>query len=249
MRRMLIWFHNMRGTEKFFLGIFLPVGVLLLFTAISGLFSGSSFNPNFENVSAAACSEAGKTVNRTCTTTCDGKEVTGVEVFECQSNLQEYSDGRCYATECTNTAGAKPPVNTSTPSTGQLTTCGSTFVISGIADFLGFSNQKCAIIEKAKWSEEGIFEGINEAAFGDPKSRAGLRGPDGKIDFSKINPDEIDTGVMGMLGRYTTQMIDSPPDIRTGSYFADLSPFKTVSAAGVDEVSPKPIKNFWSAMR
>lgn len=255
---MLIWFHNMRGLEKFLLGVFLPVGVLLLFTTISGLFSGSTHNLNFDAASAAACSEVGKTVNRTCTTTCNGKEVSGTEVFECQSNLQEYSDGRCYASECTNTSGAKPTTTTVAP-VAQSTTgnrvsqsCGSIPVVSGILQIVGVEKEKCVTKERAKWSEEGIFEGIGDAAFGDNDailSNASYRGPDGRIDFSKVDPNQIDTGIMGMLGRYTTQMIDSPPDIHTGSYFADLAPFRTANAAGIDQIAPAPIKAFWSAMR
>lgn len=251
---MLIWFQLMSGFLSFFIAFFLSL-VSLGFLAVA------AGQPAWAQSTGDPCSvPSTDNVPKTCTGTSNGQTFQGTEYFQCQPTKKLYSDGTCYGgvgqcsgPSCPPSSGTTKPPTTPTPNTagkGELSACGSTFIISGIGDFLGASNQKCAIIEKAKWSEQGIFEGIGEAAFGDSKKNLTLlRGPDGKLDYSRVSASELDTGVMGMLGTFTTQMIDNPPAIRTGSYFADLAPFKTVNAAGIDSISPSPIKAFWTAMR
>lgn len=247
---MLIWFH-MKGLSNFFLGILLTLGFLGLTAAGIGALSDQLSNQIIKEVwavnddpDAVGCPVGCAVVN--------GKNM------KCHTAKKD-SAGNCTISgayncvedrTCPQSTSTTTPTPQSTNSTRKYGSCESIPVVSGILQFLKVDDEKCVTKERAKWSEEGIFEGIGEAAFGDYKKNLKvLRGPDGKLDYSRADASELDTGVMGMLGTFTTQMIDSPPDIRTGSYFADLAPFKTVNAAGIDAISPSPIKAFWTAMR
>lgn len=233
----------MRGLEKFLLGIFLPVGVLLLFTAASGVFTNSKTSNNFNSVSAAGCSEVGKTEERSCTTTCDGKTVTGTEVFQCQSNLEFYSDGRCYAPTCTNTSGAKP-AGTTTPNSNSSTTSNSTSsgkffdIFNGIPD-LGKLVQNVV---------QFVLETLGKAIGGE-KSTTRIA----YLETPKTTAEAYERyGALGAMGLTVQDMYNNPP-ITTKDYLASLNPIVPIMAqntpSGSQVLQSSPIVIFWTASR
>lgn len=167
---------------------------------------------------------------------------------DCASQLKGCTDG--VARSCSSSEIATCNANKTTTTTGSTTVKtaaqsndNSIFLISGMLDGLKqlFQDQGSRenVIQKAKYSEQGIFEGTVEAVFGKKCTNT---------DNTPIKSCIGDAGAMGILGHYTTVLIDNPPPIHTTTYLASIVPITQAHAATGRDIL-NPIQNFWQAIR
>lgn len=229
---MLIWFHNMRGLEKFLLGASLPLGVLLLFTAISGLDNVPRVFPTVAPVSAQSCSPVAP-----CSAIgCGNSDSCGNYCGDCPTTPQSGT---------TKSPTTTTKSNESVPLLSGLGEIKNS--LAGInANFIGEGLKKLitGIIQN-------LITALSNIIGGDPNIK-----PPVSMTPGVSNPNETLSymyeryGALGAIGLGVQEMYDKPP-VTTADYLATIDPIAPAFAQDSKDGRAVlyPLRGYWEASR